>query len=143
MFQQFETFLAAKGQVKSQYIPFYIKWVAGCYKHLGIPLDIRLSVEQKKQFLAHMGKTQQDWQVKQAEAALRLYDYFLSDTDSAPVVSAAPDGDWKNTETKLVEALRLRQRSLSTEKTYLQWFSGFHSFVSSKAPHTSIGHEKL
>jgi len=38
----------------------------------------RLANEQKKRFLAHLTKRYEDWQVTQADTALRLYDYFLS-----------------------------------------------------------------
>jgi hypothetical protein len=37
-----------------------------------------LNSDQKKQFLSEMAKRYEDWQVKQADIALRLYDYFLS-----------------------------------------------------------------
>jgi len=119
MFGAFRQFLGSKGSMKCQYIPFYLKWVSDCYAYLDTPSDSRLSSEQKKQFLSHMGKNHEDWQVKQADAALRLYDYFLS--RELKRLSSGVPGAWKDLEQKMGEALRLRQRSLSTEKTYLIW----------------------
>ncbi len=64
--------------MKPKYIPHYIKWVSNCYSFLNIPSTTRINIDQKKQFLSHMAKTHEDWQVKQADTALRLYDFFLS-----------------------------------------------------------------
>lgn len=41
---------------------------------------------------------------------------------------------WKLLEEKMRNALRLRQRSLSTEKTYLIWLRSFKAFVGEKQP---------
>jgi hypothetical protein len=78
MLRDFETFLSKKGTVKTQYFPFYLKWVLDCYTFLNEPLPNRLGSEQRKQFLTHMAKRHEEWQVNQADTALRLYDYFLS-----------------------------------------------------------------
>jgi len=117
MFEAFRQFLLRKASIKPQYIPFYLKWVSDCYAYLDTPSDSRLSSEQKTQFLSHMAKNHEDWQVKQADAAFKLYDYFLS--RELKRSSSGLPGAWKDLEQRMGEALRLRQRSLSTEKTYL------------------------
>ncbi len=68
--------------MKPKYIPHYIKWVSNCYSFLNIPFTTRINSDQKKQFLSHMAKTHEDWQVKQAGTALRLYDFFFQKDDS-------------------------------------------------------------
>ncbi len=69
-----------------------------------------------------MAKRQEHWQVKQADTALRLYDYFLSKNVSPPGGEVSTYKEtWVVKEEKMREALRLRHRSLSTEKTYLLW----------------------
>lgn len=134
MLNEFKAFLQQKGSIKSQYIPFYVKWVADCYAFLDASPTARLRSEAKKEFLAQIAKSLEDWQVNQADAALRLYDYFLS----REVKAGAPSGDapeeWKAAEEKLRKALRLRQRSYNTEKTYLTWLRGFRSFAADKPP---------
>jgi len=59
-----------------------------------------------------MAKNQEDWQVKQADAAFSLYDYFLS-RELKRLSSGVPEA-WKDLEQRMGEALRLRQRSLSS-----------------------------
>jgi hypothetical protein len=78
MLRAYEAFLTKKGAVKTQYVPFYLKWVSDCYAFLNEPMSNRLGSEQKKQFLSQMAKRHEDWQVKQADTVLRLYNYFLS-----------------------------------------------------------------
>ena len=86
MLRAFESFLTKKGTIKTQYLPFYLKWVSDCYAFLNEPLPNRLGGEQRKQFLTHMVKRHEEWQVKQADTALRLYDYFLSKAVSSTTV---------------------------------------------------------
>jgi hypothetical protein len=78
MLDTFKVFLQDKKAIKSQYIPFYLKWVSDCYRFLNEPISTRLPGDRRKQFLSHMAKRHEDWQVSQADTALRLYDYFPS-----------------------------------------------------------------
>lgn len=135
MLNEYEAFLNKRGGLKSQYIPYYLKWVSDCYHFLNEPLSSRLNSDQKKQFLTDMAKRHEDWQVKQADTALRLYDYFISKN----ITTITGEGysleeTWKPLEEKMREALRLRHRSLSTEKTYLIWLRSFRAFVGQKQP---------
>jgi len=135
MLRSFESFLNKKGSLKPQYIPYCLKWVSDCYHFLNLPLSTRLNSDQKKQFLLDMGKIYEEWQVNQADTALRLYDYFLSQTSLPKTRDLSPDKEsWRSLEEKMREALRLRQRSLSTEKTYLLWLRKFGNFVNGKTP---------
>ncbi|MEW6586274.1 MAG: hypothetical protein AB1442_11775 [Nitrospirota bacterium] len=78
MLNNFESYLLRKGTIKSNYVPYYLKWVADCYSFLNIPISDRINGDQRMKFLDDLAKRHEDWQVKQADAALRLYDYFLS-----------------------------------------------------------------
>ncbi len=94
-----------------------------------------MNSDQRQLFLRDFAKKHEDWQVKQADHALRLYEYFLS---LKPEVEKSPAQDrlhvWEILEAKTREALRLRHRSLSTEKTYLRWLPAFSAFVDGRTP---------
>ncbi len=79
MLESFKHFLSSKGKVNDKYIPYYLKWVTEGFRFLDIPLTQSITNDQKSQFLKYLSKTHEDWQVKQADAALRLYDYYLSE----------------------------------------------------------------
>ncbi|MEW6410442.1 MAG: integron integrase [Nitrospirota bacterium] len=141
MLEQFRNFLSLKGRIQSKYIPFYLKWVTDCYRFFDIPLSNLTTNEQKSQFLKHLSKSHEDWQVNQADNALRLYSYFLSRSspDENVHFSATRINDWKTIKKKTIEAIRLRHRSYSTEKTYLAWLRQFQGFVKNKNPNDLDG----
>lgn len=134
MLESFKNFLSSKGKVNDKYIPFYLKWVAEGYRFLDIPLVQSITNEQKSQFLKHLSKNHEDWQVNQADNALRLYGYFLSleNPNKADGIPETLKNDWKAVEEKMIEAIRLRHRSYSTEKTYIAWLRQFQGFVKTK-----------
>jgi len=88
-----------------------------------------------------MTKRYEDWQVKQADTALRLYDYFLSINKSPSSDAPSEKESWSVFEEKMREALRLRHRSLSTEKSYLIWLRSFKAFVNEKSPDELTGRD--
>jgi len=134
MLRAFESFLLKKGATKTQYVPYYVKWVADCYGYLEQALSERLNSEQRQRFLSQMGKNHEDWQVKQADTALRMYEYFLSrGKKTGEGMTSDQENEWNILEKKMCEALRLRQRSLSTEKTYLNWVRNFKSWLGDKS----------
>lgn len=134
MLESFKQFLSSKGKVSDKYIPFYLKWVAESYRFLDIPLIQLITNEQKGQFLKQLSKNHEDWQVNQADNALRLYGYFLSSQhpDKANSIPETLLNSWKAVEEKTIDALRLRHRSYSTEKTYILWLRQFQGFVKNK-----------
>jgi hypothetical protein len=78
MLEPFKNFLSSKGKVSEKYLPFYLKCVTEGYRFLDIPLSQSITNEQKAQFLKYLSKNHEDWQVNQADNAIRLYSYFLS-----------------------------------------------------------------
>lgn len=131
----FSEYVASKAAVNRKYAPYYVRWVSACYSFLNQPESEVLTSEQKQNFLKHFAKTREDWQVKQAEAALRLYDYYLSGLQgSAKEVSLESKEKWGVVEANTQNAMRLRHMSFSTEKTYLMWLRSFYGFFSGKNP---------
>jgi len=133
MLTEFKHYLTSNGHIKSTYVPCYLKWVSLCYEYLNEATGQRVSSDQKGEFLKHLSKRYEDWQVKQADYALRLYNYFLS-RNGKGIKKETGDNEkewaWAMQETRRV--LRLRHRSLSTEKSYLMWLRRFRGFANSK-----------
>ena len=104
-----------------------------------------LTQAQKQDFLKHFAclraithrqaKTHEDCQVKQAETALRLYDYYLSSLQMPANEKSLKDKEkWSVVEANAQNAMRLKHMSYSTEKTYLMWLRSFYGFISGKNP---------
>lgn len=77
MMEGFEEYLS-RFFIAEKYIPFYVKWVSYCYAFLEQSDTCLLTSEQMQSYLNYIAKSREDWQVKQAEAALRHYSYYLS-----------------------------------------------------------------
>ncbi len=140
MLGDFAEYLTRKAFIQDKYVPYYVKWVSYCYSFFERPDNTPLTQDQVHHYLTHISKTKEDWQVRQAEAALRLYGYFLSsesavmtDSTEAGIALKAKD-QWAAAEKSMQDALRLRHRSYSTEKTYIGWMRAFRTYITGKDP---------
>ncbi len=134
MFERFSRFLEVSGSVGEKHRPYYVRWVASFYSFHNMPPSREVSNVQKRDFLSSLSRKYEDWQVKQADQALRLYGYFLSRFQAAETSPSAEA--WQAIEDKMRTALRLRHRSHSTEKTYILWVRTFQGFLIGRGPST-------
>ena len=139
MLDRFQGFLIDNAHVNHKYIPYYLKWITECYSFHNISLEQRITSDHKQQFFAHLSKTYEDWQVKQADYALRLYNYFLSCIHKENLEFSDSDEQWSKVEEDTIKCLRLKHRSIRTEKTYVGWLRQFKGFVGSKDPQELLG----
>jgi hypothetical protein len=138
--QAFEQFLIHKEGVPTKNAPYYVKWVSDSYRFVDIPETQPLTSEQTAEYLGSLSKKHEDWQVQQADRALKLYDYFLSRGQRSENEASADSQDsWKEIEKKMRQALRLRHRSYSTEQTYMQWIRQFQGFLDGKLHNSLYG----
>ncbi len=72
MLQDFQAYLSAEKHVKDKYVPYYLKWVSDCYNYFNESIENRLPIDKKQVFLKYLSKNHEDWQVNQAEHAIRL-----------------------------------------------------------------------
>lgn len=137
MLMFFAQFLSETERLQERYVPHYVRWVSECYRFLSLPEETQITNDQRADFLNHLANRCEDWQVRQAERSLKLYAFFLvkRKEHEAPAAPARP-GDWLPVEEKAREALRLRHRALTTERTYLGWIRQFKEFVGSRAPYS-------
>ncbi|MRR54267.1 MAG: hypothetical protein EG822_07125 [Deltaproteobacteria bacterium] len=134
MFARFEQFLVTNGAIQQKQIPYYVKWVTNCYATCKVPADKILPADQKKQFLHLLENSREDWQVKQAEQALRLYTYFVSRYGQRPEPTSDEGKKWNQIIEKMIKVMRLKHLSLNTEKTYTGWSRRFQEYVNGKGP---------
>jgi integron integrase len=135
MLEKFKAYLLETAYIKDRYVPYYMKWVSECYAFLDEPIESILNSDQKQAFLRHLSRSHEDWQVRQADYALRLYNFFLSQKERTETrVSGGTDEAWRLVEERTVNALRLRHRSLSTERSYIGWLRKFRDFAAGKPP---------
>ncbi len=131
----FKEFLREQENLPERRIPFYIVWTK---KYIDFCKTHRATDEKErtKNFLHHLGKTKENWQVTQAHDAIRLYRYFLGHyKDNSKYTKKEEcsiefhrEREWEKAITNMRKALRLRRRSFRTEQSYLSWIKSFARF---------------
>jgi integron integrase len=133
--EKFEQFLKNQCHINSKQIPYYLKWVTDCMRSIDISFGEAVSLNNKQEYIHNLGTKREDWQVKQADHALRLYSYFLQRVTGDPSGNhEEKKAEWKSVAADTRKVLRLKHRSYRTEETYLSWFKQFCSFIQYKSP---------
>jgi integron integrase len=112
-----------------------VNWVSKFY--FSCKKDPGAAVMQNEidRYLSNLSKHCEEWQVTQASDAIHLYLFHLRrGSVESGWRNAQPDKAWKAASAEIVRMLRLRRRSLSTEKAYLSWLRSFYRFVKGKSP---------
>ncbi|MBW2088752.1 MAG: integron integrase [Deltaproteobacteria bacterium] len=133
---RFKDYLLAKRIVPENKIPYYIAWISQFYAFCDKTPGDDVSSAEVERFLKHLTKFREEWQIKQAKEAIELYE-FTRRQGSGPLGNRTMESDsqWKSVAEETVRMLRLKHRSLSTEKTYMGWLRDFYRFSNSTPPH--------
>ncbi len=131
----FLKYLQHKHIGKSKERPFLVKWVADLYTDCDKPFGVELTADEIERFLRNMAKTHEEWQVQQATDAIRLYQYFTSQSQQKSAkISAKTDAAWQKAMDQMVTSMRLKHLSYRTEQTYLGWMRKFYRFCNGIPP---------
>ncbi len=134
MIEEYRKYLLEKVKIEDKYLPYYIKWVSDCISFLKKEVGKRIINEEKESFLEYLSKRFEDWQIKQADYAIKLYNHFLLKQPESIKASEKQKEHWNRLESKTRRALRLRHLSYRTEQTYIGWIKRFRLFVKEKSP---------
>ena len=133
---EFQEFMRKRRIVPDNQIPFCARWaskfLAFLNKNAFTKTDIALI-----QFIDFLKKNNNlpEWQIKQAENAVRLYvdNFRAGDKEKVlPEAAQAAYGEGLDSATaqqRIREALRLRHYSYSTEQTYVEWSRRFYAWL--------------
>jgi hypothetical protein len=131
----FQEFLRANKLVPEKYIPYYAYWL-GKFIHFS---NKNISADHKKLMLEFIDSLQkeraiQDWQIRQADKAVRLYlvnfkGKIASDDASLSTPADATNPDISQVMEEMKRSMRLKHYSYSTERTYLDWATRFFRYV--------------
>ena len=114
---RFQEFLIKEKGVSDKNSPYYALWVtklfAFCGRDSGEEFDILL-----KRFISRLcSQNTQQWQLQQAEEAVKFYFQEFLKGDSARIIF------------DLRRAIRLKHYSYSTERAYLDWVQRFFEYI--------------
>lgn len=127
--KKFHNYLNEKGYIPEKQIPYYINWVTSFLSFCGeIPVE-QITDEHVNSYIDKITNQREDWQVKQAREAIGLYRFVNSkNTEKHTSGNLSSETEWKLAAEEMKKILRLKQRSYSTEKTYINWLRGFYRY---------------
>ena len=140
----FEKYLAEHKLVQPLHIRYYLKWADRFLRHCGGPEKV--SRDEIPIFTETLRRSPriEDWQVKQAENAARLYLQMAAPPPAAAESKASPpdedeDADpapdsWEQAVDAMQRRFRVLHYSVNTDKTYTPWVWKFREFVGKEDP---------
>lgn len=132
----FRQFLESGRIVSEKRISHYINWINRFLDFRGQPLEDDVQNNEIQRFLSVLQKQYEDWQVSQAEEAVRLYGYYQSRRHGREPAGAAMGAAtlWRKYAGQMKTVLRLKHMAYATEKTYFSWLRSFYSFLGGLNP---------
>ena len=133
--QNFNNYLESRRIVPKKQVPYYVVWVSQFLNFFNKKPTDNFTSEKIDQFLKHLTKRKEDWQVDQASDAIRIYQFYKSHTNK-PLTDHNKNSDdqWKVIADEMKNILRLKQLSMATEKIYLYWIRMFYRFLKGASP---------
>lgn len=134
--ERFKSYLSSKQIIPEKKLDYYLSWVIQFYGFCDkLPYD-EVSAEEIDTFLKHLTRFREEWQVNQASEAIRLFIYFnRREYQGQAKADLDSNTQWKAVAQDMVRMLRLKHRSLSTEKSYIGWLRSFYRFLNGKPPY--------
>lgn len=127
--------MKSKRIVNEPKIPFYVAWLEKCLTSCKKNFGDELSSKEIQDFLKKLSKKKEDWQVQQAAEAIRIYQFFSkSKTEYNNKEPINNDDQWRFVANEMKTMLRLKQRALTTERTYLYWLRLFYRYLNGLSP---------
>ncbi len=133
---QFQDFLRSRKVVPEKNVPYYAHWASKFLAFSNSNGDLHQELRIKR-FLSRLerDKNISEWQVRQAEEALRLYlGHFLEGKSSSLDSNIRREGNKSHLNRAemlngMREAIRIKHYSYGTERSYLDWVKRFHEYV--------------
>jgi integron integrase len=127
---EFQKFLLDKKFTDSKYVSYCAVWVDKFLKFSQNYGNLSF-LEQQNKFLALLeGAQSSEWQLRQAQDALKIYfEHFKGQKTSNLEISADPTDTPGDILEKARRLIRVKHFSYSTERTYLDWIKRFFEYT--------------
>ena len=127
------TFLSERYKISEKKVPHYLRWIN---KYISFSESNPKIANGKERYVAYLDSWYLPWQVKQAEEAVAIYKSFISKRRKfIPAADKKIDNTaWINVIRSMQNELRLQNKSLQTERSYLYWVKDLCVFCDAKNP---------
>ena len=134
--QVLKEFIKEKFKISPHKVPFYLKWIGMYYR---FSKKLGFSDNTRDDFINTLYSQYPDWQIEQAEKAVSIYLSFIGkDAQLRTQVQTKDNLNWNNVIFNMKEEIRLQNKSLQTERTYIYWVKKFSTYISTTMIYTHI-----
>ncbi len=134
--QEFKAYLLARRLTTPKAVDFYLHWVHQLYRFSRKEVGEDVAKQDIEDYLKHLSKKNEAWQVVQAAQAIKLYQFFEKRNKTAATINIlGSDAQWKAVADDMRNMLRLMHRSHRTERAYIGWVRRFYRFLDGLSPH--------
>ena len=132
--QKLSAFISTRFKVKAHKIPYYLKWIN---QYLIFSKKLQHDNDNPKlRYLNFLTSRYQNWQVEQADKAINIYMSFLKNVIKKTDTNepSLDNSNWDKVMFNMKNEIRLQNKSLKTEKSYLYWAKQFRNYADKKEP---------
>ena len=129
--RELNEYILNRFKVSPHKLPYYLKWIQKYKRFVETNGDIDYAQEE---FLKKLGPQYRDWQIEQAEKAVTIYLSFIGKQKRSGRENIIEDASWDNVVFRMRNEIRLQNKSLQTEQSYLHWIKKFGVYLANKKP---------
>ena len=134
--QDFKAYLLKMRMTTPKAVDFYLHWVRQFHRFSRKSVGASVSGEEIDAYLKQLSKKHEEWQVDQAAQAIKLYQFFETRHKSATAkINIGNNEQWKAVAEDMRNVLRLKHRSMHTERVYMAWVRRFYAYIKGKSPY--------
>lgn len=116
-------------QIPDKKLVYYNNWLSKYLDYAKINNIDYLNPKNINIFLNEFSKNYEQWQLDQAKEAIGLFYFFKKKYENTTINNKKYIKQWLFIQNEIIRLLRLKQRSLKTEKSYLSWIKRFSIFL--------------
>jgi hypothetical protein len=135
LMEHLKFYLLSKHVPNEKKAGFYLYWVNQFYNHCNKSISDRVESENIDRYLKSLARHREDWQIKQASEAIKLYLFFKRKNQATQSNrSLDVNEQWESVVIDMKKMLRLKHLSFRTEQTYLGWILRFCYYLNGQHP---------
>ena len=134
-FEGFKAYLLSRSLISLNKVPYYLNWVSqfrSYHREKAKGAEFNTVLDD---FLKFLSQRREEWQVDQAREAIQLYCFYHKRKEPKTHHNQNTSEQWKAAADEMIRVLRLRRRSLGTERAYISWLRSFYRYNGGSGPY--------
>lgn len=114
-------------KIKKEVIQYYLKRIKNVIDYYKKKFGDEISNIEKDKFLDYISNSLEEWQIKQADYAIKLYNFYVNKNNQSESIDKS--SSWDKYLEQYINIIRLKHLAYNTEKTYTYWLKYFKNYI--------------